>query len=178
MSVVVVSTFMNLGEAQIAAGALASGGLHPLVMDQGYGSVNWIAQFGLQGFRLAVPRTEAADAVAYLGSLPRPRVRPRRPAKTVSQLARRHGWRVPAALLLPFPQLAWLVVGMRRRHARGYRSDMAIGMLLAAMAVPAVFAAVFLMLRLSDDLAPVLPLLAAIIIAVLGGLRGGRQSEG
>ena len=51
MGTVVVATFMNLTEAQIAASALESGGLHPLVMDQGWGTVLWIEQIrSPQGF--------------------------------------------------------------------------------------------------------------------------------
>jgi hypothetical protein len=52
VALIVVATFMNLPEAQVAASALESGGLHPLVMDQGWGSVLGLEQFDIQGFRL------------------------------------------------------------------------------------------------------------------------------
>ena len=39
MTLVVVATFLNLTEAHIAAGALESSGMHPVVMDQGFGTV-------------------------------------------------------------------------------------------------------------------------------------------
>ena len=67
MALVVLRRFLTLSEAYAAAGALRSAGPHPAVFDEGYGTVVWIEQYYLGGFRLAVPAVEAQDAVEVLG---------------------------------------------------------------------------------------------------------------
>ena len=106
-----------MNEARIAAGALRSGGLHPQLADEHFGSAVWTDQFALQGFRLAVPSRRVADAVAYLRQVkaeaPGPRRRRERPVNAL--------WR-GLAILLAFvlgPAFGWLAVGgLVRRHDR------------------------------------------------------------
>jgi hypothetical protein len=160
MTLIVISTFMNLAEAQIVAGALESGGLHPLVMDQVYGSVNWTGQFGLQGFRLAVPKEEAADAIVYFRSLPAIEPRPMPESKSVAEFAGAHWWRALSMALLPFG-LGWLPVGFRYRGAEGRAREAAFGFVITSLVVIGPLG--LLMLALSTDTLPQMLAVAAIV---------------
>jgi hypothetical protein len=171
VALTVVATFMNLPEAQIAASALESGGLHPLVMDQGWGSVVWVEQFALQGFRLAVPASEAADAIAFFRALPGRRTRAPRPARTVRQLAGAHWWRPVAAVLgiCLLPYFGWLVVGFRPRRRRG--SQILTAMSATSVAAIILLGLVFLVIEalvvMPAGLRIVLPLVAAVGVVVI-----------
>lgn len=66
MALTVLARYVSLTEAHAAAGALRAAGLHPTVMDEGYGSVEPFQQVMLQGFRLATPESEAVLALHVL----------------------------------------------------------------------------------------------------------------
>jgi hypothetical protein len=175
MGMTVVATFMNLPEAQIAAGALASGGLHPLVMDQGWGSVVWIEQAALQGFRLAVPSEEAADAVAFFRALPplrKPLARPRSPIA----IARSNWWRVVAAILgLGLaPVFGWLAVGLRPKQYRR-RGSVAFGGMLAVVAIVLIIATLFIVLEFLADVPRAVWIVSPLVVGVLILLLGSRR---
>lgn len=173
MGMTVVATFMNLPEAQVAASALEFGGLHPLVMDQGWGSVLWIEQAALQGFRLGVPPDEVADAVAFFRALPPQRKVHMRPRSRIA-VAQSNWWRVAAAILgLGLsPVFGWLAVGFRpRRYRRA--SFLSGGPLVAAVALVIVVAfiviAIDLLARLPLSVWIASPLfIAALFVAVTG----------
>jgi len=136
VALAVVATFMNLTEAQVAASALESGALHPVVMDQGWGSVLGTEQFALQGFRLAVPQAEASDAIAFFRALPRVKPRRQRQARSLGELGRTHWWRPVAGLACVFmaPIFGWLIVGLRPRRRYHQAWETAAGM-FGAMAI-------------------------------------------
>jgi hypothetical protein len=170
MALVVVATFLSLTEAQIAAGALESGGIHPVVMDQGFGSVVWTEQFVLQGFRVAVIGSEADDAREYFSTLPK--IRTRRPRLRIGGML----WRllIAPALFAIGADLSWLMVGVLRQRRRGRAAELLMGTALAAALTAATVLGIAGPVLLAAILAaaiiraawPVLPLLAAIAIAV------------
>ena len=136
MPLVVVATFTSLTEAQIAAGGLAAGGLHPVVADQYFGSAVWTEQFALQGFRLSVPESEAADSLAFLATARLRRIK--RPPRPAGQIV----WRVLAVLLLLVlgPYGSWLATGGLQRRRPGSVAAVALTMLALLAIVFAVFA--------------------------------------
>ncbi len=148
MSLTVVATYPNLQEAQIAAGALQSGGLHAQVMDLHFGSVMWTDQFALQGFRVAVHEDEADDAVAYLSRLPPATAATDQPGSRAPGLADA-SWRLLAFIagivMLP---VGWLMVGgLRTRPVGAIRASLA-GVLLVTIALSAAGAIAYLVLNL------------------------------
>ena len=158
MGMTVVATFMKLTEAQVAASALESGGLHPLVMDQGWGSVVWTEQAALQGFRLAVPSGEAADAVAFFKALPPRRRRSPPASRSAAAVVGASWWRIVGGLfaLGLMPELGWLVVGLRPRPYRRNSPALFLG-IMAAVAAVVVVTALFVV---------AMPLLAGVPLAV------------
>jgi len=175
MGMTVVATFMNLPEAQIAAGALASGGLHPLVMDQGWGSVVWTEQAALQGFRLAVPSGEAADAVAFFKALP-PAPRPlQTPRRSAVAIVGSNWWRVLGGLLAIglMPTLGWLVVGLRPKRYRRHGSVMLAVIAVVVIAGALLFTVAEFRAGIPLSVWVVSPLIVAIVALVV---TGGRQT--
>jgi hypothetical protein len=127
----VVATFATLPEAQIADGALDASGLHPEVMDQHFGSMAWMEQFALQGFRLAVPASEAPDAREFFLHLPKVRSRSP-PARTGDNI-----WRTLAVLMALglAPVFGWLMVGGLRRRRPGFGAEVSLGVVLSSVVV-------------------------------------------
>ena len=66
MALAVVAVFIDLQEAHIAAGALRAAGFRAEVFDSQYGTVDWVVQAALGGFRLAVPQAQAGEALGFL----------------------------------------------------------------------------------------------------------------
>ena len=111
MALAVAATFASLSEAQIAAGALRASGFEALVFDDNFGTMMWMDQVAIGGFRVIVPEAEQAESAAFLRAVATtaPRRRPSPREKGVL-------WRVVALLTgLALPAVGWLVVGVRRR---------------------------------------------------------------
>jgi hypothetical protein len=179
MGMTVVATFMNLTEAQVAAGALESGGLHPLVMDQGWGSVVWIEQAALQGFRLAVPTEEVSDAVAFFRALPKALPQPAPPRRSAVALVRSNWWRPAAALagLGLAPVFGWLFVGFRPKRFRRHNSAPAT--IVVAVAAAAMIAIVLIVtgIDLLSHVPPALLVLSPLVVAIfIVAYADGRKS--
>ena len=134
MALVVAATFLSLTEAQIAAGALAASGLHPVVADETFGSMLWTHQFAIQGFRLLIPQDELADARIFLAGVRSRKIR--RPRTRAS----RYAWAVLAVVLAAIfgGMTGWLAVAGLRRGRRGHgvvaaTVTMAFGIIVVAL---------------------------------------------
>jgi hypothetical protein len=174
MAQVVVATFASLTEAQIAAGALESGGLHPEIADQYFGAALWTDQFALQGFRLILPDDEAADASTVLASLRSKKVR-RPPDPTIFYVSRL----IAAPLVFVSPLFAWAAVAGLRRKRGGSASLFAVATALTFAGVASVGSLLVLAGGAFNALVlsawPVLPLAAAVATAILVITSGPRR---
>jgi len=126
MTQVVVARYLDLPQVQVAASALRSAGLHPVLFDEQQCSVRWTTMFGWGGCRLAVPGEELEDALAILGH-PQADSNPEPPIPL-------RGWisRLLAGvfgILLLMPEAGWLVLGVRDR--RNEIGEIMMGMALA-----------------------------------------------
>ena len=63
MTLVVVARLLDMPQAQVAASALRSADLHPVLLDEQLNYAIWTSQFAW-GCRVAVPESEAEDARA------------------------------------------------------------------------------------------------------------------
>jgi MFS family permease len=115
MGLSVVARFSSLVEARVACGALQAAGIDAQLFDQNFGSVMWIDQTAIGGFRVVVPDAVVANAAAYFRDF--------RPPAPTAEPAAEDGVRVGdyglsvLALVLAFvlgPVAGWLVVGARR----------------------------------------------------------------
>jgi hypothetical protein len=70
MALVEAARFHSLSEAQVAASVLRSAGIVAAIADVHYGSVFWIEQRALGGYRLSVADQDLADTIDILGSPP------------------------------------------------------------------------------------------------------------
>jgi hypothetical protein len=111
-----VTRIPNLMEAQIAAGALRSGGIHAQVFDANFGGMEAPVIEGLGGYRLMAPEGEVATAREMLKAL-RANPPPRDPDDTpwaepasTSTRARSAGMRIVALLFLAAPFIAMLIL--------------------------------------------------------------------
>jgi hypothetical protein len=128
MTQVVVARFLDLPQAQVAASALRSAGLRPILFDEHQCFVNWPYMFAIGGCRLAVPTNELQDAVAILGH-PHPDANPEPAIAPMGW-----PWRFAAAALglgLLIPLAGWLVLGVRSKR-RGL-TEVLMGAVLAAI---------------------------------------------
>jgi len=116
MALAVVTRIPNLAEAQIAVGALRSGGIDAELFDANFGTTEAPVIEGLGGFRIMAPEHQVADAREVLRLL---RASPGlgEPdelgpwAKQARDAARTRGrgMRMVAFLLLTAPFLLWLL---------------------------------------------------------------------
>lgn len=130
---VVVARLLDIPQAQVAASALRSAGLHPVLFDEFQNQANWVNMYAIGGCRVAVPETEAEDAVAILDQ----------PFEPEARLIDRTGWgwRCLAGVLgvgLLTPELGWLVLGVRSR-CRGTGGGV-MGFAVAAVGTALIFA--------------------------------------
>ena len=116
MGLALVTRIPNLMEAQIAAGALRSGGIEAVVFDAAFGGMEAPVIEGLGGYRLMAPEGEVASAREMLKAL-RANPPPRDPDDTpwsappsTSTRARAAGMRVVALLFLAAPFIAMLIL--------------------------------------------------------------------
>ncbi len=113
MALVEVARFHTLSEAEIAASLLRSAGITASIADAHYGSVFWLEQKALGGFRLSVGEADLADSLDILRH--RPAAEPLAEDDVIPPSIEA-GDRVAAAALLltAGPAAGWLVAGRRR----------------------------------------------------------------
>jgi hypothetical protein len=141
MALAVVASFTDLQEAHIAAGALCAAGLRAEVFDNQLGTVDWMIQRALGGFRLAVPDQEAQTARELLAEFARE-------APAPEPVDDRLGVRQVAGFAtLPIPELAYL--SARRR---GFGAESWAGMGLALVLFLGAFAGASVVLYLLGNL--------------------------
>ena len=70
MALVELARFHTLSEAEIAASLLRSAGITASIADAHYGSVFWLEQKALGGFRLSVGEADLADSLDILRHRP------------------------------------------------------------------------------------------------------------
>jgi hypothetical protein len=66
MTLSILARFHTQSDAQVAASALRSAGLSPMVFDEHYGGIDWVAQSALGGYRVMLPEGELPDGRAIL----------------------------------------------------------------------------------------------------------------
>lgn len=114
MALVDVARFHTLSEAEVAASLLRSAGIPVSLSDTHYGSVFWIEQKALGGFRLSVPEQDLADSVALLDVPPAgPDPEDEQPAAATADAGAGRATLAVALTLLIAPA-GWLVAGRRR----------------------------------------------------------------
>ncbi len=147
MALSVAANFASLSEAHVAAGALRAAGFDAQVFDDHFGTMVWMEQLAIGGFRIVVPVEERADARAFLREVVQqaPRRRP-------SPREKGYGWRALALAtgLTLGASVGWAVVGLKRRasYARGIgiggmaivALGMALGLAVALWLLGALFA--------------------------------------
>ncbi len=116
MGLALVTRIPNLAEAQIAAGALRSGGIAAVVFDGAFGAMEAPVIEGLGGYRLMAPEEDVDAAREALKAI---RLNPGALADDESPWSgppaqtsrwRTKGMRVVGALFLGAPFLAWLIL--------------------------------------------------------------------
>lgn len=131
MALSVAANFASLSEAHVAAGALRAAGFDAQVFDDHFGTMVWMDQLAIGGFRIVVPVEERADARAFLREVVQqaPRRRP-------SPREKGYGWRAMAlAFGLVFGASGgWAIVGMKRRASYPGRTGVA-DMLVVSIAL-------------------------------------------
>jgi hypothetical protein len=150
MTLVVVARPLDLPQAQVAASALRSAGLHPVLLDEQLNSSIWTMTFAFGGCRVAVPEDELKDAVAILEQPPEPPA----PEGRIDRIG--WGWRAAAGLAsvgLLTPYAGWFVLGARQRSRNV--AETAIGFGLVTLSIPLIMAALAEMVWvLTELLAP------------------------
>ncbi len=112
MTMVVIARLLDLPQAQVAASALRSAGLHPVLFEEHQNYANWTYMLAIGGCRLAVPGDEAQDALAILEHPPEAAETP-----DADQIG--WPWRMVAGFFgvgLLWPVLGWAIVGARSRR--------------------------------------------------------------
>jgi hypothetical protein len=112
-----VTRIPSLAEAQIAAGALRSGGIEAVVFDAAFGGMEAPVIEGLGGYRIMAPEEDVAEARASLKAL---RSNPGLAIEAYdspweSATAGRFRWqtkgmRIVGVLFLAAPMLVWLLL--------------------------------------------------------------------
>lgn len=72
MALIEAARFHTLSEAEVAASLLRSAGIPASIADAHYGSVFWLEQKALGGFRLSVPEEDLPDTLELLRHPPDP----------------------------------------------------------------------------------------------------------
>jgi hypothetical protein len=104
MALVEAARFHTLSEAEVAASVLRSAGIDAVIADVHYGSVFWVQQSALGGYRLSVIDEDLADALALLDA---PTPEPEVDDETDEPIPT--GRRVAAGMLSLWPEAGWLV---------------------------------------------------------------------
>jgi hypothetical protein len=116
-----VTRIPSLAEAQIAAGALRSGGIEAVVFDAAFGGMEAPVIEGLGGYRLMAPEEDVVEARASLKAIRSSPGLPLEPDESPWDSARvdrvrwqSKGMRIVAALFLGAPFLVWLASRLLR----------------------------------------------------------------
>jgi hypothetical protein len=157
MTLVVVARPLDLPQAQVAASALRSAGLNPILLDEMLSHAYWHAMFAFGGCRVAVPDAEAEDAIAILRQAPEPVAEALGRADRIDPIG--WGWRWAAglsSLLLLGPDLGWLLlcVRSRRRGAGGAAMGMAVSLVASSLLLAVVLLALAFIERLANPHGP------------------------
>jgi hypothetical protein len=114
MGLRVAARLFTLSEAEVAASVLRSAGLSPVVFDEHYGRMDWVAQAALGGYRVMLPEEELADGVALLRSTPEPDPLPEAD-RIETQASETVAVAAMAGLVIGGGVTGWAVQGLRRR---------------------------------------------------------------
>lgn len=116
MALVQVARYHTLSEAHVAASVLQSAGIAASIADAHYGSVFWMEQSALGGYRLSVASEDLSDAVDILHSPPPPD-----PLDEALDDPLPTGQRVAAGALMVTlgPAAAWLATKRWKRSSLG-----------------------------------------------------------
>lgn len=134
MALVEAARFYTLSEAQVAASLLRSAGIEPTVSDVHYGSVFWLEQKALGGFRLSVAEEDVLDTLALLTTPPPGQeFAPYDPIEPLSNGQRALAMGLGLTL---GPAAGWLATG-RGRNSRPF-AELLSGMIVAAVLVTVV----------------------------------------
>lgn len=112
MALVEAARFHTLSEAHVATALLRSAGIPASLSDTHYGSVFWMEQAALGGFRISVPEQDLADTVALLDVPSAPADPEDEPEPPAADTGRRT--LAVALLVLLGPAAGWLVAKRRR----------------------------------------------------------------
>lgn len=129
MALVEAARFHTLSEAHVAASVLRSAGIVASIADAHYGSVFWIEQRALGGYRLSVPDEDLADTIDILRSPPPVEPLDEPPDETLP--GDRRIAAVALALILG-PAAGWLAT---RRNVGASLSDRPLHAVLAMLLV-------------------------------------------
>jgi hypothetical protein len=129
MGLRVVARLSTLVEAEVACATLRAAGFHAEVFDLAIGTVYWLYQTAIGGFRIVVPEDELEDAVGCLVEIDRSKPRIRRPVRKGDIV-----WSYAAlgAILTLGSPVGWLIVGLRIRR-RSLAVDLCGAMLSCAL---------------------------------------------
>lgn len=110
MALIEAARFHTLSEAHVAAALLRSAGIQASLSDTHYGSVFWMEQKALGGFRISVPEQDLDDTIALLD------VPPAGPDPEDEPEGADAGRRTLAVALMVLlgPAAGWLVAKRRR----------------------------------------------------------------
>lgn len=142
MALVEAARFHTLSEAQVAASLLRSAGIDPTVSDVHYGSVFWLEQKALGGFRLSVAEEDLFDTVALLSGPP-PYSDEFEPYDPIEPLSNGQRALAMGLGLTLGPAAGWLATG-RGRSGRPF-AELLSGMIIAAVLL-AIVGTVFLLI--------------------------------
>ncbi len=131
MALADVARFHTLAEAEIAASLLRSAGIAATVADVHYGSVFWLEQRALGGFRLSVSEEDLADSVAILRHRPEADALEEEDA-IPSSITDSDRMAATALMLTAGPAAGWLVAGRRRF---GFMASLVMTLLLVGLAL-------------------------------------------
>lgn len=138
MALVEAARFHTLSEAEVAASLLRSAGIETSIADAHYGSVFWMTQSALGGYRLSIAEQDLRDAVELLRT-PAPSQDEGDDEEDPPTPPMSGGQRVAAAALgLVDPTFGWLATSRGVGASFGERTSAALLTMLTVAVVGAV----------------------------------------
>lgn len=105
MSLTVVASFNDLGEAEVACAALRSAGIEAVVLDQ---QQAWVTPILAAGFRVGVPRTDLGEAETILRDIGAHTTAPElEPEDAIAPPSYERGWVIPFLLFVAGLAALW-----------------------------------------------------------------------